>query len=329
MVEKTVAEDLNSFKGKLPLSEALMRLEQQGKIRVAEQTGKMIILPVRNKKAILEELEAFKEKEHIFYVDYGNLMPLFKACKALKKPLLIKGPTGVGKTTFLQHMAQKEDLPLVTVLSHNNINSTDVVGKLIPFGDYFAWEDGLLVKAIVGGAIFYFDEVVNVDSETLSMLYSITDHRRFVVVPDTGELIRPDDKFMLVASYNPGSKYTKKKLPPAFEQRFICAVLEYPPPEVEKDIVKGNGINTEIASLVVRVMTELREGASMDFKELPGTRLSVLAAELIQNHKLSVKDAFRVVLAAVLDTGETIENILSDIVVPAAGGEEKTKKKGD
>ncbi len=298
------------------LAQIVEKEERKGSLKVVRKGVEKIIIPARTEEKIQAELEKFKVDGIPRYIDYASILKLFDLAKETKLPLLLKGPTGVGKTLALETVAKKYDTPLVTIAGYKEVGYSDVIGSLIPYGDFLVWKDGPLIPAMIGGAVFYFDEVVNVENEVLALLHPLTDHRRYIVIPETKEKIDAHDDFVLVASYNPGSKYSRNKLSPAFEGRFLVKLVGYPPEDVEMEILlnddNGGEISREEAAIIVDIMNEIREGASDEVKELPGVRASVFVKKLV-TQGMAMVDAFEVVLSAIVDEKEELDGLM-DIV---------------
>src|SRR5271156_1317887 len=186
--------------------------------------------------------------EEPWYLPVSDEVQMFEAAYEARLPVLLKGPTGCGKTRFVEHMAwrlyrQGESerhslgLPLLTVPCHEDLTATDLVGRYLLSGDETVWMDGPLTRAVRSGAICYLDEVVEARKDTTVVIHSLTDHRRVLPIEKTGELLDANPDFLLVISYNPGYQSVLKDLKPSTRQRFVSLTFDYPSTEVEATII--------------------------------------------------------------------------------------------
>ena len=166
---------------------------------------------------------------------------LFEAAHAARLPVMLKGPTGCGKTRFVEHMAWRLSRPLITVACHEDLSATDLVGRFLLEGDETIWHDGPLTAAVRGGAICYLDEVVEARKDTVVIIHPLTDDRRRLPIEKRGTVLDAPPDFMLVVSYNPGYQSILKDLKQSTRQRFVALELAYPPPEPEAEIVAREG----------------------------------------------------------------------------------------
>jgi len=217
-----------------------------------------------------------------FYAAQGDECVLFEHAAAQHLPLLIKGPTGCGKTRFVEHMAARLGRPLVTVSCHDDLSAADLVGRhLIRDGDT-AWCDGPLTRAVRTGAICYLDEVVEARKDTTVVLHPLADDRRVLPIERTGELLHAAPGFMLVISYNPGYQNLLKGLKPSTRQRFVALNFGYPSAEVEREILIAEaGATPALAAQLVQLAQALRRLTEQDLEETASTRLLVMAARLV------------------------------------------------
>ncbi len=217
-----------------------------------------------------------------FYRPVRSEHVLFEAAFRHRLPVLLKGPTGCGKTRFVEAMAWKLDRPLVTVACHDDLTAADLVGRYLIVGGQTVWMDGPLAAAVRAGAICYLDEVVEARKDTLVVIHPLADSRRVLPIEKRGELVRAAEGFMLVISYNPGYQSVLKELKQSTRQRFIALDFDYPAPEMEADIVMHEtGIPRATADKLVQFagMTRKLKGNGLD--EGASTRLLVHAATLI------------------------------------------------
>src|SRR6188768_4456101 len=172
-----------------------------------------------------------------FYASTGNEIALFEHAHRNRLPLLLKGPTGCGKTRFVAHMAARLGLPLHTVACHDDLTAADLTGRYLLRGGDTVWTDGPLTRAVREGGICYLDEVVEARKDVTVVLHPLTDDRRVLPLERTGEELAAPDRFMLVVSYNPGYQNILKSLKPSTRQRFLAVEFDFPPPEREAEIV--------------------------------------------------------------------------------------------
>jgi len=230
--------------------------------------------------ALAPELESFAAEP--YYQPVGRELELFTAAATKKLPVLLKGPTGCGKTRFVEYMAWKLKRPLVTVACHDDLTTADLVGRYLIVGDETVWLDGPLTAAVRAGAICYLDEIVEARKDTTVVIHPLADSRRALAVDKRGELIPAPPGFMLVISYNPGYQSVLKEIKPSTRQRFVALEFDYPQAEVETRIVAAEGgIDAETARKLVKLgeLTRNLKGAGLD--EGASTRLLVHAAQLI------------------------------------------------
>ncbi len=207
---------------------------------------------------------------------------VFERAHALRMPLLLKGPTGCGKSRFVEHMAARLGRPLVTVACHDETSAVDLMGRYLLEGGETVWQDGPATRAVRTGAILYLDEFAEARSDVIVVLHPLSDHRRALFVERRDEILEAPAEFMLVASFNPGYQHGMKEIKPSTRQRFVAVSFDYPQPEVEAEIVIGEtGIDDDPARRLVALANKLREAESLGLAEPPSTRLLVQAAQLI------------------------------------------------
>jgi nitric oxide reductase NorQ protein len=217
-----------------------------------------------------------------FYRPQAREVELFEYAWRHQLPVLIKGPTGCGKTRFIDYMAARLGRPVYTVACHDDLSAADLVGRhLIGDGGTY-WSDGPLTRAVREGAICYLDEVVEARKDTTVVLHPLTDDRRILPLERTGEILRAPKEFMLVVSYNPGYQNLLKGMKPSTRQRFVAVRFDFPRPELEREVLTGEtGIDGERAGQLVRLANALRALKDHDLEEAASTRLLVYAATLI------------------------------------------------
>jgi nitric oxide reductase NorQ protein len=180
-----------------------------------------------------QTIKQSEEKAAPFYRETGNECAVFSAAFSLKLPLLLKGPTGCGKTRYVAHMAARLGLPLYTISCHDDLTAADLTGRFLLQGNETQWVDGPLTRAVRSGGICYLDEVVEARKDVTVVLHPLTDDRRILPLERTGETLHAPDNFMLVASFNPGYQNILKSLKPSTRQRFLALDFDFPEPEVE------------------------------------------------------------------------------------------------
>lgn len=217
-----------------------------------------------------------------FYQPVADEVDMFEAAAKACLPVLLKGPTGCGKTRFVEHMAWKLGRPLVTVSCHDDLTTADLIGRYLIVGDETVWVDGPLAAAVRAGAICYLDEIVEARKDTTVVIHPLADARRVLNIDKHGEQVEAPPEFMLVISYNPGYQSVLKEIKPSTRQRFVAFDFDYPAAAVEAKIVAAEGgVSEELAQKLVKLghMTRNLKGAGLD--EGASTRLLVHAAQLI------------------------------------------------
>jgi nitric oxide reductase NorQ protein len=230
-----------------------------------------------------------------YYKAIGKEVEVFEHALIHKMPLLLKGPTGTGKSRLVEYIAAKNKLPLYTVNCHEETSSTDLIGRFIIRGRETVWQDGPLTMAVKQGAILYLDEVAEARPDVIVAIHSLTDHRRELYVDKLATVIKAHPNFMLVASFNPGYQRGFKELKPSTRQRFASVSLNYPKEEAEIEIVQQeSGVSKEDAKSLVRIAHKIRNLKELGLTETASTRLLVHAGKLIAGglpKRLSVKSA--------------------------------------
>jgi nitric oxide reductase NorQ protein len=207
---------------------------------------------------------------------------LFRHCWQQKLPLMLKGPTGCGKSRFVEHMAAKLGRPLVTVACHDDTSAADLLGRWLVRGGDTVWQDGPVTRAVRTGAILYLDEIAEARPDVIVAIHPLTDHRRNLFVDRHGEELAAPSEFMLVVSFNPGYQRGWKELKPSTRQRFVGASFDYPAPDLEAEIIQAeSSCDEKTARRLVKLATKLRELDDLGLAERASTRLVVDAARLI------------------------------------------------
>jgi nitric oxide reductase NorQ protein len=226
-----------------------------------------------------------------WYLPLADEVQIFEAAYRARLPVLLKGPTGCGKTRFVEHMAWRLyrrggaraslELPLLTVACHEDLTATDLVGRYLLSGDETVWMDGPLTRAVRSGAICYLDEIVEARKDTTVVIHSLTDHRRVLPIEKTGELLDAHPDFLLVISYNPGYQSVLKDLKPSTRQRFVSLAFDYPSIDVEATIIAHeSGVEAALAQRLALVGEKVRNLREHGFEEGVSTRLLIYAAQL-------------------------------------------------
>ncbi|MEO6724512.1 MAG: CbbQ/NirQ/NorQ/GpvN family protein [Blastocatellia bacterium] len=233
-------------------------------------------------KAKEQPIEKYRIAKEPYYLNVKDEVALFETAYKTKLPMMLKGPTGCGKTRFVEAMAYKLGRPLVTVACHEDLSATDLVGRFLIEGDETVWHDGPLTTAVRHGAICYLDEIVEARKDTIVLIHPLTDDRRILPVEKLGKLLTAPDDFMLVISYNPGYQSVLKDLKQSTRQRFLSLEFDYPPAEAEAQIVAHEGgIDESTARDLVKIGEKVRNLKGHGLEEGVSTRLLVYAAQMI------------------------------------------------
>jgi nitric oxide reductase NorQ protein len=254
-----------------------------------------------------------------FYLPQGDECDVFAAAYTNRLPLLLKGPTGCGKTRFVAHMAARLGRPLFTVACHDDLSAADLIGRYLLKGGETVWVDGPLTRAVREGAICYLDEVVEARKDVTVVLHPLTDDRRILPIDRTGEELEAAPGFMLVASYNPGYQNILKTMKPSTRQRFVGLDFTFPRPEHEIPVVaRESGLAEERVKPLVRLANKFRALKGQDLEEGTSTRLVVYAATLIAQG-MAPDRAIRVAMVEPLTDDEDTKRGLLDLVTAVFG----------
>ncbi len=228
-------------------------------------------------------IEEYRFAEEPFYLPVAHEVEIFEAAHSKRLPILLKGPTGCGKTRFLEYMSYRlGPLPLITVACHEDLTATDLVGRYLLEGEETRWLDGPLTRAVKAGAICYLDEVVEARKDTTVLIHPLSDHRRILPIDRRGEVLEAHENFQLVISYNPGYQTVLKDLKPSTRQRFVAIEFDYPSEEIETSVVKHeSGVSAEQAGQIVRLAGKVRNLREHGLQEGVSTRLLVYTGQLI------------------------------------------------
>ncbi len=225
-----------------------------------------------------------REAGEPYYESQGDEIAVFEAAYSNRLPVLLKGPTGCGKTRLVRHMAWRLGRPLVTVACHEDLTATDLVGRFLLRGGETAWSDGPLTAAVRDGCIVYLDEVVEARKDIIVVIHPLADDRRTLPIDKLGIVLEAPSEFMLVASFNPGYQSALKDLKQSTRQRFVSIPLAYPEPDLERRIlVHETGIETATAARLVTLASSIRRLVEEGLEEGASTRLLVYAAALMRS----------------------------------------------
>ena len=237
-----------------------------------------------NQESVEQAIEKHVIAREPYYLAVGKEVELFEAAYRAKLPVMLKGPTGCGKTRFIEYMAWRLRRPLVTVACHEDLSATDLVGRFLLEGDETVWHDGPLTTAVKHGAICYLDEVVEARKDTIVLIHPLTDDRRILPVEKRGTILQATDDFLLVVSYNPGYQSVLKDLKQSTRQRFVALEFNYPPAPLEVDILMHEGgIDEQTARDLVLIGEKVRNLKGHGLEEGVSTRLLVYAAQLVSS----------------------------------------------
>jgi nitric oxide reductase NorQ protein len=229
-----------------------------------------------------ERIRSYLITDEPYYRSAGNEVALFGAALARGLPMILKGPTGCGKTRFVEHMAWQLKLPLITMACNEDMTASDLVGRYLLDAQGTVWHDGPLTLAVRYGAICYLDEVVEARQDTTVVIHPLTDERRMLPLDKRGEAVHAHPDFRLVVSYNPGYQSVAKDMKPSTRQRFGAIDFDFLPADVETEVVAHeSGIAPELAARLVRIAQQSRELRGRGLDEGMSTRMLVHAGGLI------------------------------------------------
>ncbi len=254
-----------------------------------------------------------------FYQPQGNEIALFEAAYAARLPVMVKGPTGCGKSRFIEHMAHRLGKPLITVACNEDMTASDLVGRFLLDASGTRWQDGPLTVAARTGAICYLDEIVEARQDTTVVIHPLTDHRRQLPLDKKGETVHAHPDFLLVISYNPGYQSLLKDLKPSTKQRFAAFEFDYPASELEAQIVSTEtGLDSARAAQLVQIAQAARRLKGHGLTEGISTRLLVYAALLIRQGVAPV-DACRMALVRPITDDADIRQTLDHTIGAVLG----------
>ena len=249
-----------------------------------------------------------------FYIPTRDEVVVFETCHARGLPVMLKGPTGCGKTRFIEHMAWRLGRPLVTVACHDDLSASDLTGRYLIRGSDTIWLDGPLTQAARLGAICYLDEIIEARQDTVVVIHPLTDDRRVLPLDKTGETVDAAPGFQLVISYNPGYQHGLKDLKPSTRQRFVALEFSFPAPDLEAEIVAHEGgVALDTAVALVTLTNRLRQLGDRGLAEVPSTRLIVATARLVSGG-IPMRSACRSALLGPLTDDPDLLAAMHDVV---------------
>jgi len=279
-------------------------------------------------------IEEFLVRDEPYYRVVGDELDLFTAAYNQHIPVLLKGPTGCGKTRFVEYMAwklgrplsvMKDDgapelkdgevrVPLVTIACHEDLTASDLVGRYLLDANGTRWIDGPMTRAVKNGAILYLDEVVEARKDTTVLIHPLTDHRRILPIEKTGSIVEADDRFLLCISYNPGYQSALKDLKHSTRQRFISIEFDYPPADVESEIIeRESGCSTEVAVSLAKLGEKIRNLQEHGLQEGASTRLLIYAGRLI-SEGINIRRACQVAIVWTLTDEPELQRSIEEVV---------------
>jgi nitric oxide reductase NorQ protein len=259
-------------------------------------------------------LQEFEIEEKPNYIAQTNEEELFKASWENRIPLILKGPTGCGKTRFIEYMAHKLKKPLITVSCHEDLTAADLTGRFLLKEDETVWQDGPLTLAVRYGGICYLDEIVEARNDTTVVIHSLTDDRRILYLDRTGEVIKAHPDFMMIISYNPGYQNVRKELKESTKQRFSSIKFTHPGIETETEIIKTEtGLDEEQSLILAKIGAKIRNLQGYGLVEGASSRLLVYAGRLIKTG-LSPWQACKVAITQTLTDDEEIMDSIEDVI---------------
>jgi len=265
-----------------------------------------------------KKMEDYRITSEPFYLPINDEVSLFKIAYENRLPLMLKGPTGCGKTRFMSHMAYKLNLPLITVACHEDLTSSDLVGRYLLDGASTRWQDGPLSLAVRYGGICYLDEIVEARKDTTVVIHPLTDDRRVLPLEKRGQILEAKEDFMLAISYNPGYQTVLKDLKQSTKQRFVTIEFDFPPAALEEEIVmRESGVAKKDAADLRKVADKFRSMKNRGLDEGVSTRLMIYAGTLIRNGVAPRRACSVAMIDPITDDHEikkTLEEIVSSIL---------------
>jgi nitric oxide reductase NorQ protein len=273
------------------------------------------------------KIEEYRIREEPYYLPIKDEVEIFRAAFRSKIPVLLKGPTGTGKTRFIEYMtytisrelglSDGEDslsLPLITVACHEDLTATDLVGKYLLKGDETVWVDGPLTRAVKSGGICYLDEIVEARKDTTVIIHPLSDHRRILPIDKKGNIVEAHENFQLVISYNPGYQSVIKDLKQSTRQRFVAISFEYPSRDQEAQIIQHeSSVSEEIARELAKLGEKIRNLKGHALSEGASTRLLIYAGRLI-GEGIDARRACDIAISASLTDEVEVQRSISEVI---------------
>jgi nitric oxide reductase NorQ protein len=271
-------------------------------------------------------IEEYRIKDKPYYLPIKDEIELFRAAFRSKIPILLKGPTGTGKTRFVEYMAhvlnnelnneakEKQSFPLITVACHEDLTASDLVGKFLLKGDETVWVEGPLTKAVRAGGICYLDEIVEARKDTTVIIHPLSDHRRILPIDKKGQIVEAHENFQLVISYNPGYQSVIKDLKQSTRQRFVAMDFDYPSRDQEAKIIQHeSAVDEETSRELAKVGEKIRNLKGHALTEGPSTRLLIYAGQLIKEGT-AARRACDIALTAALTDEAEVQRAIAEVV---------------
>jgi nitric oxide reductase NorQ protein len=247
-------------------------------------------MKMKSKDSKNYNIEEYSINEKPFYIPVSDEVQIFESAYNQKVPILLKGPTGTGKTRFVEYMSwhisniAKNSVPLITVACHEDLTASDLVGRYLIDSTGTKWIDGPLTRAVKSGGICYLDEIVEARKDTTVIIHPLTDHRRLLTIDKLGEVFEAADGFLMVVSYNPGYQNALKDLKQSTRQRFVAIEFDFPTVELEAEILKSEaGIDDSTANSLAAVGEKIRNLTDHGLSEAASTRVLIYAGKLIKD----------------------------------------------
>lgn len=248
-----------------------------------------------------------------YYREIGNEKKIFMGAFERKLPVLLKGPTGSGKSRFVESMAHQLGREMIKVSCNEDTSSSDLLGRFLLKGNETLWQDGPVVRAVRSGALLYLDEIAEAREDVLVVLHSLTDHRREIIVDRTNEVLQAPAHFILVASFNPGYQSRLKEMKPSTRQRFVTLEFDYPSEEIEREIIEQETqCSSKVANQLAILAKKIRSLDELTLRETVSTRLLVNAAHLMQAG-VEAREACAVAIVNSLTDDHSVSRGLKDL----------------
>ena len=263
---------------------------------------------------LVADADGYRIDREPYYLTAGDEIKQFQAACDARLPVMLKGPTGCGKTRFVEYMACRLQRPLITVSCHEDLFASDLIGRYLLKGDETVWVDGPLTRAVRLGAICYLDEIVEARKDTTVAIHPLTDDRRVLHIERKGEMLPAHPDFLMVISFNPGYQSVLKDLKQSTRQRFVSLEFGYPDPETEARIVAHEGaVSLPTAERLVSLAGKIRGIRDQGLAEGASTRLLIYAAKLVHNHTAE-RDACRAAISLPLTDDRRLQKTLNDLI---------------